>query len=79
MGSEKTQALRDQLVNYETKDTFYHFTFYLTTCNKESVVGELLNTLLKTYVTLACNILDIKITNMLYFIVTQNYRTKQEN
>lgn len=70
MGSEKTQALRDQLVNYEIKDTFYHFTFYLTTCNNESVVGKLLNTLLKTYVTLACNVLDIKTTNMLYFIVT---------
>lgn len=70
MGSEKTQALRDQLVNYETKDTFYYFTFYLTTCNKESVVGKLLNTFLKTcYLSLQYS-LDIKITNMLYFIVT---------
>ena len=55
VGSEKTQALRDQLVN-EIKDTFYHFTFYLTTCNNESVVGKLLNALKNLcYLSLQCS------------------------
>ena len=69
-GFREDTSLKRPISKFETKNTLYHFTFYLTTCNNESVVGKLLNTLLKTYVTLACNILDIKITNMLYFIVT---------